>query len=57
MDDGLIDLEKFIYLLDSGFLQKEDLAKSNMGLHGLDSCQEYKIDTIKYGITLLGQVR
>ena len=57
MDDGLIDLEQFIYLLDSGFLQKEDLAKSNMSLHGLDSCQEYKIDTIKYGITLLGQVR
>ena len=57
MDDGPIDPKQFICLLESGFLQKEDSAKSNMSLNRLDSCQEDKIDTVKYGITLLGQVQ
>ena len=57
MDDGPIDPKQSICLLASGFLQKEDSIKSNMGLSGLDSCQEDKIDIVKYWITLIGQVR
>ena len=54
MDDDPIDPKQFICLLESGFLQKEDSAKSNMSFNRFDSYQEDKKDTIKSGITLLG---
>ena len=53
MDDGPIDLKQYIWLLESGFLHKEDSTTSNMDLNRLDSCQEDKKDTNKSRITLL----